>query len=162
MDPKPLLGLLLSLLCAAVESTSWSCLGCQRMEFTQMDQERGKILVTLCEPCIQTLLDDSILSPLPFSPFSPPLLYFPALCLSSNPPALSMWLEINKSWVPTCEKEMKKARWRMTEVQTGKTRKPKATDLSTESTCPQPKPLFMPASPWELSYWQGSRRAGSG
>lgn len=53
------------------------------MEFTQTDQERGKILVTLCEPCIQTLLDDSILSPLPSSPFSPPLLYFPALCLSS-------------------------------------------------------------------------------
>ena len=53
------------------------------MEFTQTDQERGKILVTLFEPCIQPLLDDSILSPLCFSPFSPPLLYFPALCLSS-------------------------------------------------------------------------------
>lgn len=39
--------------------------------------------MTLFEPCIQPLLDDSILSPLCFSPFSPPLLYFPALCLSS-------------------------------------------------------------------------------
>lgn len=39
--------------------------------------------MTLFEPCIQPLLDDSILSPLRFSPFSPPLLYFPALCLSS-------------------------------------------------------------------------------
>ena len=82
--------------------------------------------------------------------------------LPPNPPALSTWLDINKSWVPTCEKEMKKARWRMTELQTGKTQKPKATNLSAESSCPQPKPLFMPGSPWELSYWQGSQRAGSG
>ena len=85
----------------------------------------------------------------------------PALCLSSHPPALSTWLDVNKSRAPTCDKEMKNARWRMAEVQAGKIRKPKATNLSAESRCSQPKPLFMPGSPPELSYWQGSRRAGS-
>ena len=49
-----------------------------------MDQERGKILATLFEPCIQPLLDDSILSSWPFPPFSPP--FFISLPPSLPPP----------------------------------------------------------------------------
>lgn len=38
----------------------------------------------------------------------------------------------------------------MTDVQNGKTQKPKATNLSSESRSPQPKHVFMPGSPREL------------
>lgn len=81
----------------------------------------------------------------------------------STPPALSMRLDINKSPVPTCKKEMKEeGKEEMTDVQTGKTRKPEATNLSTESRSPGPKHVFMPGSPKELYRGQISPRAGNG
>lgn len=80
-------------------------------------------------------------------------------CFSLGPRALNMWLGINKRPVPTCEKEMKEeGKAKMTEAHAGKTQKPKATNLSSESRSPQPKHVFMPGSPRELHNRQGGLR----
>lgn len=83
-------------------------------------------------------------------PLEAPLCQFPALC---------MWLDTQERLVLTCGKEMKEeGQAKTTDMQTGKTQKPKATNLSSESRSPQPKPVFMPGSPGETDNWQGCER----